>query len=558
MIATNKFQPFRRRIKTLLAVEGAFIGLGVGSVVGIIWAILDWRGIAYLEWKQLGILLTASSVLFALIWTFRRIDDLSVARSIDRRAKLKDRLGTSAEIGKEDTSFADELISDANTHLANLKPRSVYPLRFKRIHLLAVVAALLGAGVLFLSNTTLFLPKETLAAKDSMQKEAKRLEELRKAIFDDKTEKESTNPELAALQKDLQRLQKDYEKAKMDPKEAMLRSEELAKKADELAKKMGEQDLDQVKQAESMMDKMEREALQKAGLEKADMDSVHMSENDFNQKMNAAQQNAKDAQSKVDELQKKLDSLKAQLNKPGLDAKAKQDLQKQIEKTEKELAEAQKNAQQAQKDIESMQLSKEAREVLQKIYNDPLWKEIQEAAAKIKQEAKEGAQSGRPKLSKEEREKLQKEMEELLKQLADDDFRKEYLKKLLEALKNAKSMGQCSGLGIGLSLGIGGPGPGPDNDTMITDTGKVRTDKPTQGKGSATPVFAPTERDNTRPGLEMTYEIKAPTFKGTKSSVPYQNVLPSYSKKAESALGQNQIPKEHQQRVKRYFESLKK
>ncbi|MEI8283199.1 MAG: hypothetical protein WCG75_12395 [Armatimonadota bacterium] len=93
---------------------------------------------------------------------------------------------------------------------------------------------------------------------------------------------------------------------------------------------------------------------------------------------------------------------------------------------------------------------------------------------------------------------------------------------------------------------------------MMFDTGHVNLKNPEQGKGKANPVFAPTERDNKRPGQEMTYEIKAPTFKGTKSSVPYQNVLPSYAKKAEKALNRNEIPKEHQQRVKRYFESLKK
>lgn len=93
---------------------------------------------------------------------------------------------------------------------------------------------------------------------------------------------------------------------------------------------------------------------------------------------------------------------------------------------------------------------------------------------------------------------------------------------------------------------------------MAGDTGKVNLQKPEQGKGKGNPLFAPTERDNTKPGMEMTFEIKAPTFKGTRTSVPYKNVLPSYTKKAESALNKNEIPKEHQQRVKRYFESLKK
>ena len=54
----------------------------------------------------------------------------------------------------------------------------------------------------------------------------------------------------------------------------------------------------------------------------------------------------------------------------------------------------------------------------------------------------------------------------------------------------------------------------------------------------------------------MTFEIKAPTFKGTRSSVSYEKVLPSYKQKAESALKKQDIPKQHQARVKRYFDSL--
>jgi hypothetical protein len=43
---------------------------------------------------------------------------------------------------------------------------------------------------------------------------------------------------------------------------------------------------------------------------------------------------------------------------------------------------------------------------------------------------------------------------------------------------------------------------------------------------------------------------------GNRSSVPFRNVLPSYEKKAESALNRQQIPKQHQRRVKEYFDSL--
>jgi hypothetical protein len=439
MIATKKFQPFRRRIRTLLALEGLFTGIAVGSVIGAIWAILDWRGVVYFEWNQFANLMVASGVIGALIRSTLRVDDLMIARSIDRRAKLKDRLGTSAELGTEDNAFSQLLADDAASHLTTLHPSKLYPVRFKLFHYLALAGIAIVAGILFLSNTKIFLPKEALAAKESMQKESKRLEELRKAIFDDATDKKSTNPELAALQKDLLKLQKDYEKARIDPKEAMIRAEELAKKADELAKKSATQELDKIKQSESMVTKMEKVALQKAGLEKADMDSVKMSDNDFNQKMDAAQQNSEKTQSQVSDLQKKLDALKAQMNKPGMDEKAKKDLEKQIEQTQKGLEQAQKDAAQAQKDMESMQLSKEARDTLKKIFDDPMWKKIQEAAKKIKQSAEQAAKTGQPKLTKEERQQLQKEMEEFLKKMEDSDFRKAYLQKLLDSLKDGCS-----------------------------------------------------------------------------------------------------------------------
>lgn len=436
MIATKKFQPFRRRIKFLQAIEGTAAGIAVGSLIGVVWAILDWRGIFYFEWNQFAILIAASVVIGIVVRTLSRVDDLSIARSIDRRAKLKDRLGTSAEINVNDNAFTQLLSDDATAQLNGLRPNSLYPVRLKRFHFVGFIGIALVACILFFANSKLFLPQEALVAKESMKKESKRLEELKKAIFDDSTDKKSTSPELLALQKDLMKLQKDYDNARIDPKEAMIRADELAKKADELAKKSAVQELDKLKESESMLDKMQKDALQKAGLEKADMDSVKMSDTDFNQKMEASKQNSENSKSKVDELQKKLDSLKAQLNKPGLDAAAKKDLENQIQKTEKELQEALKNAEQAQKDMESMQLSQEARDVLKKIYDDPMWKKIQEAAQKAKQSAEQAAKTGQPSLSKEERQKLQKMMEEFLKKMADDDFRKAYLQKLLDSLKD--------------------------------------------------------------------------------------------------------------------------
>jgi hypothetical protein len=106
---------------------------------------------------------------------------------------------------------------------------------------------------------------------------------------------------------------------------------------------------------------------------------------------------------------------------------------------------------------------------------------------------------------------------------------------------------------------LGGPGAdsGDENDVMLFDTGKINkseTPIPGQGQTSATRVQGQRREE----GEESYIEIRAPTHVGTRSSVPYNQVLPSYKKKAESAIERSEIPKEHQKRVREYFESLER
>jgi len=94
---------------------------------------------------------------------------------------------------------------------------------------------------------------------------------------------------------------------------------------------------------------------------------------------------------------------------------------------------------------------------------------------------------------------------------------------------------------------------------MAVDT-KVVNHSATElaGKGQAQPTWAPSVRKEDAKGPESYIEIKAPTTVGTRSSVPYTKVLPSYKRKAESALDRQEIPKQYQKRVKEYFEGLGK
>lgn len=564
MIAPQHLSPFRRRIRTLYCLRGLWIGVVASGVVAILWSILDFKGIAYTEWYWLVALIGFGAVLGAVVGWFARFSDQAVALSVDRRAALKDRLSTALELDEGD-EYAAEVQRDAVAKIDATDPKAIFPSRWGWLQNSGIGTASVAFLIFALGSSSMLSLGTDPVEQAEMKKEAARLDNLKKAIFDDATKKKAISPDLQALQKDLMRLQKDYEKARIDPKQAMIKKEELAKEAAELSKQKATDALEDIKKGESALEKMEMAELEKAGLKDVNMGDVHMEPSDFEAKMQDAEQRAQDAKAKTDQLQQKMDSLNQQLQNPNLSESEKKEIQKQMSEAQKAMEQAKKELSEAEKQLANMKLSQEARDILSKLQSDPLMKEIQKEMERLRKKLKDAAKGEednmwKPKLTKEQMAEMRKKIEEFLKTLKDDKAREEYLKQLLEALKKAEEMGQCQGVGagLGLGLGMGGPGPGPDNDQMLFDSGVVNKSDPIQGKGKGTPTFAPSDRDPLRPGPEMTFEIKAPTFKGTRSSVPYEKVLPSYKQKAESALKKQDIPKQHQARVKRYFDSLSK
>ena len=109
----------------------------------------------------------------------------------------------------------------------------------------------------------------------------------------------------------------------------------------------------------------------------------------------------------------------------------------------------------------------------------------------------------------------------------------------------------------GTSLQQAPAGPGaPSEDIWMGDSGHIhKLDKAVESKGTTTTdVISGQQRPSSGP--QPYVEIRAPSLVGNRTSVPYREVLPSYERKAESALNRQQIPKEHQRRVKEYFDSL--
>lgn len=114
---------------------------------------------------------------------------------------------------------------------------------------------------------------------------------------------------------------------------------------------------------------------------------------------------------------------------------------------------------------------------------------------------------------------------------------------------------------MGLLPGLGGlipqwgPG-GPGQDAWYKDIGQVPLQDPSDIESKADLKQIRGERQEN--GEETYIEVKGPSKPGERSKTPYFKVLPSYKKKAEEALDKDRIPREHQKRVKDYFESLNK
>ena len=114
--------------------------------------------------------------------------------------------------------------------------------------------------------------------------------------------------------------------------------------------------------------------------------------------------------------------------------------------------------------------------------------------------------------------------------------------------------------GLQGAFGLGGLVPGKggrSRDNSFANIGQVPMNEKEQNiKSSALPMSVTGDRRETGP--ESYIEVKGPTGLGAKSSTPYTKVLPKYKKQAEQAVQRQQIPREHQKRVKEYFESLER
>jgi len=555
---TDKLKGFSRRVRFVRSWRGMAMGACVGAGAAAVWAVLDWVGVAYTEWSWMGALLAAGAAIGAVVGFLRKVPAGALSQSIDRRAGLEDRLSTAAERREAHSAFDDAQRSDAEASLLSLNPQKVYPIRPGKWHGGAVAFSALAAAIFLLGNSPIWMSDDARKEREELQQQAKKIERVTREELNSPEARQQMSEAQKKLADELRKLQRDLEKAHMSKAEALQKANEIEKQAQELVRQTAKDTQKSLDDAQKAMERMQQDALTQAGMPDVTPQMANMSDSERSQAMQQQQQKMDQMQSLLNALQNQLSKLQKKLKDPNLSEAERKALEEQKKALEKQIGDAKKGLEEAKKEMEALKLSQEAQKLIQKMMSDPLYKQMQELAQKLNQNAQAAQQSGKPSLTKEQREALQKELEELIEKLKDDKAMKEYLKAMLEAMKQCNGSGMACDLCRGLQPlipipGSGGPG---DHQQMMKDIGKVNhSEHGGEGKGKADPSMV-TGQQRPDMGEQAYVEIKAPTTVGNRTAVPYVKVLPSYRKKAESALEHQQIPKEHEKRVKEYFESL--
>lgn len=540
-----KMRPFRRRIRWMRAWRLASIGAVAGMVVALIEAALDYASIRYAETWML-VAPVVAGILIGLVRAFtERLDDRDVARSIDRRAGLQDRLTTAAELRADAGPMFGAQHDDAIRAASTITPSAVYRFRLNRWHGTLAALAVVTTALFLFGNSPLFQSPSHKAEAAEMRQTAKEVERVAKPVLEEARKPEATAQD-KALARNLDKFTRDLRKARMTRQESLVKANDLADQARKLETGKADAAAQSIKDAQTAGD---------AATKMGQQSSFEPSEAQALAKKAAAAEQA------IAAMERQLASAKsAQSGKSSMNEAQRKALEKRLEAARKNLA--------------NIRLSQRAELMLRRLAANKDFLEAQKLLQKLAATAaqqKAGARSG---MTKQQLEEAVKRIEELAKRLNSEAALREYAKKLLEAAKRARLCnGNCAnpllaacGLGAGMGSGqtgaggmsLGGKGRGAASpDKWVGAHGSLSMDD----KSSLLKVKFEDRVVKSQigdQGPETYTETMAPSAPGDKSGIPYQKVLPAYRKSAESALNKQDIPPRMRGKVRNYFDSLRK
>lgn len=573
----NAYSPFVRRVRALRAVRGALAGLAVGGGVAGLGSALVAIGALDVSAGTLLLAVGLTAFVGALAGAFWPVPVEALARSIDRRAALQDRLSSSREV-LGDGEFASALREDAARALACVRACDAYPLRFRWGWSLTVLPALLAAAIYLAGNTTLFLSPEQRADRLAQRRQA---EEIRRVVTP--LAKQALDPEAPdekRLVEALEKLRLDLERGRVPRNEALQRAHEISEQSRELGRRRAEQALATISEAEDAMtrlalDRLARETPRMTPEEALALTGMGRDQRDALRAMDPtdARAESRALSGQMEEVQRQISDARAQAAKTeqlmkglGPNSPRSQELEALLRRQRDRLEGLERELESLRKALAKIELSQDVHEMMRKLNEHPEMAKLREMAAKLAEDAERAKKGQQPKLTPKDiqamidsLDKWAAALERLADELKDPEAMKQYIEKLREALKR---QGSCNGLGL-LSgqlpslFGAPSPGPGPGGaeDVMFRDTQQVNhnaSSKP--GEGETKPQQLSGQRREA--GADDYVEVRGPASLGQRAQTPYGRVPNSYRRRAEQAIERNQIPKQHEKRVREYFESL--
>jgi hypothetical protein len=564
----QQLKRFGRRVRLVRMWRGAWLGLLSGAALAVALVAADYMLLIGFPPVACLILAAVAALTGAGIGFFLRISELSVAQSIDRRAGLEDRTASAFHKSDSGEFFANELEGDAEAHLGDVQPKKLYPIRFGAQQMSACAALAVLVTAVYVVDNDLLLTAGQKAAKVELKEATAKVERVvRELEIGEGAADKTAEKKLAA---ELKKFAKELDRGRLDREEAMQKAQKLA----EDAKKLSEQRLEKAQekmeqfQAKGMQEKFEEaggdlDMLKDLQLDKMQMEALNdlmresgadkMPSNQLDQNM----MKALGADNSASEMARLTDAQKQKLAEQI--AQAQQDIQKKLD--DGNLSDEQRKAleQQAQtmKDLaKKLEMSDDVKKALKELQEMKEFKEMQKLMEQMKQ-AQQQMQDGKP-MTDEQIEQMQQQMEELAKQMKDPaakEAMRQAMKEMIEQMKqgniDAQTMQQMMSM---MGMGDGGSGGTNDGGSYQGEGENEKGDPLTlEGKGKITAIRG--ERDEKR-GQDAYTEIKAPTMVGSRTSVPYDKVLPGYKKTAESAVSNNKVKGKDRDRVREYFEKL--
>ncbi|MCA0362239.1 MAG: hypothetical protein LCH41_14435 [Armatimonadetes bacterium] len=567
MSLDQSLTPYVKRVRLLRLGKFVAFGLLGASAILVVWGVSAAFGRATISWPVAAGVLGGFGFVGALIGWLLPLPREAVAKSVDRRADLKDRLTSGLEI--HDTPLSGEIQSDAESALGDLTPTKVYPFRWTGIQSAASCAFLLALGAVPFGQSMPFVTKERRAEQSELRAASPEVERIAKELEVGKAKDQAAEKKLAA---ELRKFAQELNRADLNKEQALQKAQSMA----EQAKQLTETRLEKAEEKmESLKTESVREQFQEAGgdmgkLADLKLDSMQMQmledamkqsgadqmlgENIDEETMKAlgadntasemARMSQQQRESVAQEIAKQQQQMQQKMSDPNLSQEERQELQKQME---------------AMQDLaQKLQMSEEVQKALQELQNSEEFQKMQEMMQQMQQNM-EQMQQGEP-MTPEQMEQLQKAMEEFAEAIKDPERREQMRQQMQEMLDqmqqgnlSAETMQQMMSL-LGQMNDPSAKG-GRNDGGQFMGEGENEKGDPMELAGKTSPTAVRGRRDEKR-GDEVYTEIKAPTTTGNRTSVPYNKVLPRYQKTAESAIGNNKIPPKHRQRVREYFDSL--